>query len=106
MRRRDLRLLGAGCGLALAAVLLCSVAGAGEGMLFVAPALVLALPLLAGRYVGAERLVRIAQTPRERRARPTASSARRSFLLVRPRGGLLIASSLAVRPPPGVRWVH
>ena len=106
MRRGDLRLLGAGCGLALAALLACWVAGAGEGILFIAPAIVLAVPLLAGRYIGAERLTRISRPPSTPRAQPTASTPRRPFVLTPPRGGLLIASSLAVRPPPAVRWVH
>jgi len=106
MRRVDIRLIGVGCGLALVAVLACSIAGAGEGVLFIAPAVVLALPLLAGRYIGAERLARACGPWPARRVRAAASRPRRPFVRTPPRGGLLIASSLAVRPPPEVRWVH
>jgi hypothetical protein len=106
MRRGELRLLAIGCGLALAVVLACVAIGAGEGVLFIAPALMLALPLLSGRYLGAERLVRISRSRCATRRRPAPSPARRWFLLTLPRGGLLIASSLAVRPPPQARQVH
>lgn len=107
MSRRDLRLLGIGCGLILAGLLACGAAGASEGILFVTPAVLLALPLLAGRYIGAERLARISRSrPRRRRRAQTARPARRSFYRTPPRGGLLIAASLAVRPPPAVRCVQ
>ena len=64
--------------------------------------LLFALPLLAGRYVGEEHLARlaaafVAAAPPSRGV--AADAARRSPLAV-PRGGRLIAASLAVRPPP------
>jgi hypothetical protein len=88
---------------ALASMWLASrgLAGASVGLLFLTPALLLAVPLLAGRYLGAEHLSRVARTGTSRRRRPAAAG-----LLpcvwgdVLPRGGLLIAASLAVRPPP------
>jgi hypothetical protein len=79
----------------------------GLGWWFLAPAVLLALPLIAGRYVGAERLSRVAG----RRA-PVVRHAGSSLLAPRPRwrvpprGGLLIAASLAVRPPPSVLPAH
>ncbi len=64
------------------------------------PALALALVLAARRYPG-ERIIAALSSVRGRRPRPRASvpvAARREF--VAPRGGLLLARSLAVRPPP------
>jgi hypothetical protein len=100
MPRRALHLLLAVCILAAAGLLAGSIVGLGSGCLFLAPALLLALPLLAGRYLGAERLSRIART--HLAPRPTLSSARkpRMWGVVLPRGGMLIGASLAVRPPP------
>ncbi|HEY2142281.1 MAG TPA: hypothetical protein VGG98_09515 [Solirubrobacteraceae bacterium] len=107
MSRRALRLLLAVCVLAAAWLISKDVIGSSVGFLFLAPAVLLALPLLAGRYIGAERLRRIARTrsPHRRRA-SAASRAPRAWGLVPPRGGLLIAASLAVRPPPVVRSAH
>ena len=71
-------------------------------MLLALPALLLALPLMAGRYVGEERLARLAAAFVPRRPRAASSlrpPARRSSQPL-PRGGRLIAASLAVRPPP------
>jgi hypothetical protein len=67
-----------------------------------APALLLALPLLAGRYVGEDVIERL-RTPRTapapRRAQPPAPRLRP---LARPmaRGTGLMAGHLARRPPP------
>jgi len=79
----------------------------GLGLLFLAPAVLLALPLIAGRYVGAERLGRVAarRAPVVRRSGPS-HLAPHSCWRVLPRGGLLIAASLAVRPPPSVLSSH
>jgi hypothetical protein len=110
MSRRDLRLLLALlalCALAVALLISRNVAGLGMGFLFLMPALVMALPLLAGRYVGAERLGRGSSSRPPRRARiPAAGPVQGPFRLTPPRGGLLIAASLAVRPPPSVLSVH
>jgi hypothetical protein len=67
--------------------------------------LVLALPLLGGRYVGEERLVRLARRAPVRRPRPRSAAppvGHRAVRRAAPRGGLLIAASMAVRPPPAL----
>jgi hypothetical protein len=79
------------------------VPGLGVGVLFLSPAIVLLASLLSGRYVGEDRLRRLAAAFRpRRRRRPRAAPAsrllRRRALM--PRGGSLVATSLAVRPPP------
>jgi hypothetical protein len=80
-----------------------AVTGSTEALLFMAPALLIAIPLLGGRYVGEELVVKLATRrarPRRRIAsaaawsRPPAPAARR------PRGTALLAFSLAKRPPP------
>lgn len=101
MTRRDRTILFglAGLTLALAAPTLFGVHG---DVLLAMPALLFALPLLAGRYVGEARLARLAAAFVAARRRPAGSlrpAARRSPVAV-PRGGRLIAASLAVRPPP------
>jgi hypothetical protein len=74
-------------------------------MLYAAPLLLVALPLLMGRYVGEDLISRRARAVRARRQAPprlsmpaVALRALRSM----PRGGRLIADSLAVRPPPAL----
>src|SRR4051812_8811639 len=98
MRVRDRLLL---CAL-VAALLVAAVAHVHADALIAVPALLLLLPLAAGRYVGSERLVRLARrVPRPRLRRGTrAAVLRRPVLRVVPRGGLLIAVSLARRGPP------
>ena len=101
MTRRDRHLLFGLAGLALAVAAL-TLVGVSTDILLALPALLFALPLLAGRYVGEDRLARLAAAFVATRRRPTASvptTARRAPLAV-PRGGRLIAASLAVRPPP------
>jgi hypothetical protein len=76
------------------------VGGLDTGLLFLAPAFVLLLPLLAGRYVGEGALapfvepVRRAAAAALHRPRPRARRV--------PRGGLLVGCSLAGRAPPVV----
>ncbi len=101
MTRRDRQLL-----LGLAALTLALAAttlvGVHSDVLLAAPALVFALPLLAGRFVGEGQLVRLAAVlgcARRRPATTIASRARRAPRAL-PRGGRLIAAALAVRPPP------
>jgi hypothetical protein len=101
MTRRDRQLLFALAGLALALASL-TLAGVPSDVLLAAPALLFALPLLAGRYVGEERLARLAAAFVGARRRPVAAlapTAQRAPHRL-PRGGRLIAASLAVRPPP------
>jgi hypothetical protein len=99
--RRDRQLLFALAGLTLALASLTFV-GVPSDVLLAVPVLVFALPLLAGRYVGEEQLARLAAafvTARRRpagRLVPTMPRAPQRL----PRGGCLIAASLAVRPPP------
>jgi hypothetical protein len=105
LRPRDRRVL-AGAALVAGLVLAALVHGAGVEALLAAPALALLVPLLAGRYVGEEQIERLAAA-RVARGRPPAR-ARRSVPALRaprvllPRGGRLLATSLAVRPPPAL----
>ena len=106
MDRRDLRLLLALTALSVAWLLVQGVTGVPEGVAMLVPAMLLALPLLAGRYVGEEaieraRLARDPVAPGRRRA-PGRSPSLRATTVVIPRGGLLLASSLATRPPPSL----
>jgi hypothetical protein len=101
MTRRDRQLLFALAGLTLALASL-TLVGVQTDVLLAAPALVFALPLLAGRYVGEEQLARLAAAFVAARRRPSAAivpTVQRAPHDV-PRGGRLIAASLAVRPPP------
>jgi len=104
MTRRDRQVL-------LAFVLLSSLLLAVEAagilghlLLYGAPLLLIVAPLLAGRYLGEERLARAAA--RRRGSRPRAAlriglpAATLRPLAELPRGGRLIAFSLASRPPP------
>lgn len=71
-------------------------------LLTLAPAVALFALLLSGHYVGEERIACLARAFRARRIRPahaTRVARDRPHGLV-PRGGRLIASALAVRPPP------
>jgi hypothetical protein len=101
MTRRDRQLL---LGLAALTLVLASLTlvGVHSDVLLAVPVLLFGLPLLAGRYVGEEQIARLvaafAGAPR-RPAGTIAPHARRSTSRL-PRGGRLIASALAVRPPP------
>jgi len=67
------------------------------------PALAIAVPFLLCRYPGERVLARLSVARRPRRQRPRAIARRTGRLLtVAPHGGLLIARSLAVRPPPAL----
>jgi uncharacterized membrane protein len=74
------------------------VGGLDTGLLFLAPAFVLLLPLLAGRYVGERRLAPL--LGRLRRPVAVAMHRPRPRLRLVPRGGLLVGCSLAGRAPP------
>lgn len=92
----------------LVAIVLAALAvpGLATGALFLAPALLLLAALLRGHYVGESAICRLAAARRARHRRPLRTAtryiaaARRSAVLAVPRGGRLVASSLAVRPPP------
>ena len=102
--RRDLRIM---AGLGALALLGAAVVSAGEGpaaLLHLAPAVLLLLPLLRGRYVGEERIHALAApaAPARRlralaRLAPRLPRAPRALVA---RGGRLLASSLAERGPP------
>lgn len=101
-RSRRTRILLSAIALAAIAVALL-VPGLAVGVLFLSPAIVLLATLLSGRYVGEDRLRRLAAAFRpSRRRRPRAAPGQRvrRRLALMPRGGSLVATSLAVRPPP------
>ena len=78
-----------------------AVTGTRTGLLYLAPALVLALPLLLGRYVGEEQLVELGRrTPVRRRQQALRVAGPRSYARMMQRGGELVASGMAKRPPP------
>ncbi len=81
-----------------------AVPGVAEGLAFVLPAVVLLAALVVRRYPGERVLSRLrARRLRVAHAGPRAGAccAQRSRPRARmPRGGRLIAASLAVRPPP------
>lgn len=93
-------------GLLLVAAFLAWAASAlgGTDLLCLAPAIVLAGTLLARRYPGARMLLALAsrRAPKRRRA-PAQSTRRPGRPRLVPRGGLLLAFALAVRPPPRLR---
>ncbi|WP_445147607.1 hypothetical protein [Baekduia sp. Peel2402] len=101
--RRELRPLLLVAVLGVAIALAETVTGLGTGLLLLSPALVLLLPLLAGRYPGEETLERLVarRAPSGRRVRPAPSlpPRRRPRALTR-RGGRLLSASLAERGPP------
>ena len=80
-----------------------SVLGLNPDVLLAAPALLLFLPLLAGRYVGEDGLLRVAARSRAPRVR-AVSSPRPALRAPRTvaRGGRLIAAALAERAPPAL----
>jgi hypothetical protein len=101
MPRREVRLLLVLSVLAVGLALGQSVIGLSTGLLFMAPALVMLLPLLGGRYPGEQRLVHSVRTmPAARCAIAVVRMRGHALGRLLPRGGRLLASRLAVRPPP------
>jgi hypothetical protein len=83
-------------------VALLAIAGSTDALLFLAPALLIVVPLFCGRYFGEELIARLAARRSRRPSRspitvPLAPLAPRTW---RPGGGHLIGFSLAKRPPP------
>lgn len=75
-----------------------------QGLTLLAPALTLLAPLALGRYLGAERIARVAArraARARRRPRVAPIATRRSHAAV-VRGGALIAAALARRGPPAL----
>jgi hypothetical protein len=101
MPRRDRYALLALATLSLLLAVLQSVTGVSPDVLLAVPALLLLLPLLAGRYVGEDGLARLAaREAAARRRSPASLGTRRRAPRVLPRGGRLIAAALAERGPP------
>jgi hypothetical protein len=103
MPERDQRLLLGAAFASSALLLLAALAGHAELLSYAAPVFLLAVPLLAGRYVGEETLERMRSGFRRgRRLPPRAAAPRAGRRLAAsfPRGGRLIADSLAERAPP------
>ncbi len=74
-----------------------------HALLYLAPAILLVIPLLVRRYPGERALIALRRVERARWPRPRSSvPARRRVVLAVVRGGRLIGSSLAVRPPPAL----
>jgi hypothetical protein len=87
---------------ALALALQSKLPGAADALAYLLPALLGLAALTMRRYPGERALLRLARGRRVRRRRqhrrsPLAQRRRRALV---PRGGRLIACSLAVRPPP------
>jgi hypothetical protein len=80
--------------------LVLALVGAADGLPFLAPALLLALPLARGLYIGERALLALAGPRRRRRRAPARSLPTRRIEALVPRGTRLIATSLAERPPP------
>lgn len=102
MPRRDQRLLlGLAALTALFAVVQAATGISGD-VLLAAPALILLLPLLAGRYLGEDGIARLGAHLAQPRRRPVAARAAqpRRAPRVLARGGRLIAEALAQRGPP------
>lgn len=78
--------------------------GAPVDLLLAAPVILVALPLLCGRYVGEDTIERLALAVAARRATPRraarAVGCRRGECALPPRAGALLAFSFDVRPPP------
>jgi hypothetical protein len=76
--------------------------GVETAVAYLAPALLILLPLLGGRYPGDDALARIAgRRSRDARRPPAALPPRRRRAgALLPRGGRLVAASLAGRGPP------
>ena len=76
-----------------------------SGLLFLAPALVLALVMLVRRYPGERRIVALGArrrrgAPRRGAPQTLSSPAGRAPWALVPRGSALLACALATRPPP------
>ena len=102
MTDRDRRLMLLAAAVTSLAVGLVALAGHAELVAYLAPVVAVALPLLLGRYLGEDALVRL----RDRRGSPgprvapRAQGGVRRALTAFPRGGRLIADALAERGPP------
>lgn len=102
--RRKIRWFASIAVVGVALALVGTVAGFDTGLLHLAPALLLLVPLLAGCYVGEERIAALASVLRP--VVPRAVVARlcarlpRALRVTFARGGALLAVALAERGPP------
>jgi hypothetical protein len=79
-----------------------ALSGSTDTLLFLAPALLIVAPLIAGRYLGEELIAKLV-AKRTRRPRPAAATPApvpRPPAAWSPRGARLLAFSRAERPPP------
>jgi hypothetical protein len=78
--------------------------GVEAAVAYLAPALLILLPLVSGRYPGDEALVRVAgrRSRPARRPPPGPPLRRRRAGALLPRGGSLVAFALAGRAPPSL----
>ena len=83
-------------------MMLQALSGIELGLLYLAPALLLCLPLAVGCYVGENQLAELAdRSPRRPARRARGLPLPRGHVRVMQRGGRLVASAMAKRPPPG-----
>jgi hypothetical protein len=100
--RTTVRVALAACGV----ILVLGVASGSSAAIAFGPAVAVLALLLLGRFVGEEQIERLVLAARRHARRPspgTAAGRTRGSRLARKataRGGLLLACSLAVRPPP------
>ena len=77
--------------------------GVSDALIYLAPALLILLPLVSGRYPGDEVLVRAARRAHPRRRRLPGAEPRPTrppTVELLPRGGRLVGAALAGRAPP------
>jgi hypothetical protein len=98
--RRRLGPLAALAALAAAGAAACALGLAPADALFLLPMLALALPLVAGRYLGEQALHRWRARPPGRRPRHPAGGPPRRRAARSAGGGLLLARHLSGRAPP------
>ncbi len=90
----------------LGALVACVAPGVAQGLPFLLPPVLLLLALLLRRYPGERTLLRLRARRFDRpahHARAATAPRHEPPRALVPRGGQLIASSLAVRPPPMLR---
>ncbi|MEA2381376.1 MAG: hypothetical protein QOH72_1347 [Solirubrobacteraceae bacterium] len=104
MPRRDQRILLGLAALTLVFAVVQSATGISGDVLLAAPALVLLLPLLAGRYLGEDGIARLCAVLAPLRRRRVAVRATQPSRPPRTlaRGGRLIAVALGRRGPPAI----
>ncbi len=92
---------GVALGITVCWALALAFAGSTDVLLFMAPALLVIAPLIAGRYVGETLIAKLVARQAGQRRRPTARAfTPRPPAAWLPRGTSLVAFSLAERPPP------